>query len=324
MNNPYQFLEEYIEKEIPYKDFCELANIEQLKDMPKNRQLKELGAYMDIRSKYGKIIISKIYDQYEMLIVKKNSKFTEYFENMLISLLNECDSNVASFTYSEIQKIFWMVNDNYANNKFDRQKYVDSLDIKMGSMLDFDKSEEEMVKRHNVDLFFSVSTRLMKQITNNALKSMKDRSLITYTEWFKLYKKVYVPEIQDFRMIGSVCSDEQVSEILDIKKQALDKFNIKTNQDAIFLEKHVRDDYYAFINNSIKDSELLNNSDHFGKMFIVNIGKEGIKMEADKIDMLFNKKLFNTNMQKKFLSGKELQCVSNLLKQRMVDDMISK
>lgn len=324
MNNPYQYLQDYTCKEILYKDFCELANLEQLKDMPKTRQLKELGAYMDIRSKYGKIIINKLYNQDEMLFIKKNSKFTKYFENMLISLLNECDGNIASFTYSEIQKMFWMVNDNYANNKFNRQEYADSLNIKMGSMLDFDKSEETIAKRHNVDLFFNVSARLMKQIINNALKSMKDRSLITYTEWFKLYKRVYVPEIQDFRMIGTVCNDEQVSEILDIKKQALDKFNIKTNQDAIFLEKLARDNYYEFINRSIKESELLNNSDYFGKMFIVNIGKEGIKVEANKIDMLFNKKLFNTNMQKKFLSGKELQCVSNLLKQRMVDDMISK
>ena len=147
---------------------------------------------------------------------------------------------------------------------------------------------------------------------------------MTYTEWFKLYKETWIPEIKDFRMIGTVCTDDQVSEILDIKKQALDKFKIKTNQDAIFLEKDERDKYYRFINESIKGSEILNHSDYFGKMFIVNIGKEGIKVEADKIDMMSNKKLFNTNIQKKFLTGKELQCVNNLLKQKMVDDMISK
>lgn len=324
MNNPYQYLEEYVGQEITYVEFCELTKVEQLKDMPKNRQIKGFGSYMDIRSKYGKIIINKLYNQDEMLIIKKNSKFTEYFENMLIAMLNECEGNVASFTYSEIQKMFWMVNDNYINNKYNRQNYADSINIKMGSMLDFDKYEEKYEKRHNIDLFFNVSTRLMKQITNNALKSMKDRSLITYTEWFKIYKETYVPEIKDFRVIGTVCTDEQVSEILDIKKQALDKFKIKTNQDAIFLEKEIRDKYYNFINQSIKESDILNHSDFFGKMFIVNIGKEGIKIEADKIDILSSKKLFNTNIQKKFLTGKELQCVNNILKQRMVDDMISK
>ena len=324
MNNPYQYLEDFVGCELTYKEFCELNKVEPLKDMQKNRQIKGFGSYMDIQSKYGKVIINKLYNQDEMLIVKKNSKFTEYFENMMIVLLNECEGNVASFTYSEIQKMFWMVNDNYINNKYNRQEYADSINIKMGSMLDFDKYEDTYEKRHNIDLFFNVSTRLMKQIINNTLKSMKERSLITYTEWFKLYKETWIPEIKDFRMIGTICTDDQVSEILDIKKQALDKFKIKTNQDAIFLEKDERDKYYRFINESIKGSEILNHSDYFGKMFIVNIGKEGIKVEADKIDIISNKKLFNTNIQKKFLTGKELQCVNNLLKQKMVDDMISK
>ena len=69
-----------------------------------------------------------------------------------------------------------MVNDNYIKNKYNRQDYADSINIKMGSMLDFDKYEEKYEKRHNIDLFFNVSTRLMKQIINNALKSMKERS----------------------------------------------------------------------------------------------------------------------------------------------------
>lgn len=324
MNNPYEYLRDEVGKELPYSEFCQLMSIEKLKGMDKTRQIRSFDSYMDIQSKYGKVVINKLYNQDEMLIVKKNSRFTEYFENMLIFLLNQCEGNVASFTYSEIQRMFWMVNDNYIKNKYNRLEYINNMDFKMGNILDFDKHEETYIKKQNVDLFFNISDRLMKQITNNALKSMENRSLITYTEWFKLYKRTYVPEIQDFRMVGTVCTDEQTSEILDIKKQALDKFKIKKNQDVIFLNKERRLEYYDFINKSIKDSDILNHSDYFGKMFIVNIGKEGIKVEADKIDMLSNKKLFNTNIQKKFLTGKELQCVNNILKYRMVDDMISK
>lgn len=325
MRNPYESkLDGYTKQEIKYEDFCELINIEPLKDMPKNRQIKELGSYMDIRAKYGKIIINKLYDQDEMLLVQKNSKFTEYFENMLIVLLNDCQDNVVKFTYSDIQKTFWMVNESYIKNKYHRQDYADSINIRIGSMLDFDKHEDIYEKRHNVDLFFNVSSRLMKQIINNALKSMKNRSLIAYKEGFMLYKRVYVPEAKDFRMDKMECNHEQVSEILDIKKRALDNFKLRTNQDAIFLTKDRREEYYNFINSEIKNSDLLNHSDYFGKLFEVNIGKEGIKIEADKIDSAHNKQLLNTNIQKKFLSGKELQCVNNLLKQRMVDDMISK
>ena len=91
-----------------------------------------------------------------------------------------------------------------------------------------------------------------------------------------------------------------------------------------FQKKNKRLNSNAFINPQLKIAKSLNHSDYFGKMFIVNIGKEGIKIEANKIDMISSKQLFNTNIQKKFLTGKELQCVNNLLKQRMVDDMIQK
>ena len=56
MNNPYQYLEEYVGKEIPYQDFCELNKVEPLLKMQKTRQIKEFGNYMDIETRNGTLL----------------------------------------------------------------------------------------------------------------------------------------------------------------------------------------------------------------------------------------------------------------------------
>lgn len=66
MNNPYQYLEEYVGKETPYQDFCEITNIEPLLKMQKTRQIKEFGNYMDISCKNNKVKIIKIYNEDEI------------------------------------------------------------------------------------------------------------------------------------------------------------------------------------------------------------------------------------------------------------------
>lgn len=326
MNNPYEYLEDYTCKEIPYQEFCELTKVEPLLKMQKTRQIKEFGNYMDIETRNGNVLISKIYNQDEVLFVKRNAKFKDYFENLMILWLNEQNGFNIDFTYSEIEIFFCMVNENYKKYRFDRNGYIsDNKLLVKGNMMDFDKGDLQYETYRNVDLFFNITDRLMKQIIDNVLKSMKDRSLIMYDESYRLYKRVWVKEKNDFRTIPLLdCNDEQRSEITDIKKKAMDKFELKKKQDIIFLGFNKRQKYYDYINEEIKASPTLGGADSYGKLFKVIIGKEGMQIESDKIDRMFNNKMFNTNLQYKFLTGSELQCVNNILKGIMVSDLISK
>lgn len=326
MNNPYQYLEEYIGQEMTYKEFCEIMKIEPLLKMQKTRQIKEFGNYMDIETRNGNVLISNIYNQDEMLFVQRNAKFKEYFENLMILWLNEQEGYYIDFTYSEIERFFCMVNENYKKYRFNRSGYIsdNKLSVK-GNAMDFDKEDLQYETHRNVDLFFNITDRLMKQIIDNVLESMQSRSLIMYSESYRLYKSVWVKEVKDFRTIVLLdCNDEQNSEIIDIKKKAMDKFKLKKKQDVIFLGFKKRQEYYDYINEEIKSSPNLGGADYYGKLFKVTIGKEGMKIESDKIDRLFNNKMFNTNLQYKFLTGSELQCVNNILKGIMVSDLISK
>ena len=48
MDNPYQYLEEYVGKETPYQEFCELTKVEPLLKMQKTRQMKTFSLYMKL------------------------------------------------------------------------------------------------------------------------------------------------------------------------------------------------------------------------------------------------------------------------------------
>ena len=104
----------------------------------------------------------------------------------------------------------------------------------------------------------------------------------------------------------------------------MDEFGIKRDKDIIFLDKDKRAKYYDKINELIKENPKLDRNDGYGKLFIVNLGKDGLQIETDKIDNMSNKKMLNVNMQYRLLNGKELQCINNLLGRKLVDDTISK
>lgn len=63
MNNPYQYLEEYVGQELPYSEFCELTKVEPLLKMQKTRQMKEFSHYMNLVWKNNKVKIIEIYSE---------------------------------------------------------------------------------------------------------------------------------------------------------------------------------------------------------------------------------------------------------------------
>lgn len=324
MNNPYQYLEEYVGKEISYKDFCEIMKIEPKTRIDKIRQLKQFEPYLDLDVNRDKLLLSKVYNKDEMLLVKRNANFQEYFENLLILHLNNCPENVTKFTYSDIEKLFCIVNDNYIKTKYNKREYITTQDLKKNyNRFDFEDYEVAYDINRSMDIFFDVSDRTFRKIIDGALESMEKRSLILVNKSFRLYKEVYIPEIKDFRIIKTDCNQEQTNEILDIKKRLMDEYNIKTDKDIRFLKKDVRDKYFTALCSEIKSSELLDKNDRCGKLFVVNLGKEGLKIEADKIDHIVNSKMLNTNVQYRLLTTKELMCINQLIKNKLVEDTIN-
>jgi len=324
MNNPYQYLEEYVGQEITYKEFCKQVEIEPKTRIEKTRQLKTFEPYMNLDVKRDRLLISRLYDKDEMLLVKRNSNFQDYFENLLILHLNDCPDNVAKFTYSDVEKLFCLVNENYVKTKYNKKEYITSKDLKKNyNRFDFEDYEIAYDINKNINLFFDVSDRIMRKIIDNALDSMEKRSLILVNKSFRLYREIYVPEINEFRLSKTDCTDEQKNEILDIKKRLMDKFGLKNERDIFFMKREPRLKYYEEFNAEIKSSKLLDRNDRSGKLFVVNLGKEGLQIEDDKIESTTNKKMLNTNFQYKLLKTNELLCINEWIKSKLVEDNIN-
>ena len=326
MKNPYEdLLKDYVNTDMRYKeDFCELMGIEPKVGIEKTRQLKTFEPYMEIDINRNNLRLSKLYDENEMLLVKRNANFSEYFENLLIVHLSKCKDNVAKFTYSEVEQLFFMVNSNYIKTKYNKDIYITSKDLKRNyNRLDFDDHEVNYDLSKNINLFFDISDRTLRRVIKNALSSMQSKSLILVNESYRLYKEVYDRELDQYKIKTIDCSDEQKNEILDIRKRTMDKYNLKTDKDLFFMNRIERQNYYADFNYELKHSPLLEGADRCGKLFVVNLGKEGLNIEAEKIDTLSNEKMINSNVQYKLLTTKELMCVTDWLKKRLIADTIN-
>ena len=326
MKNPYEdLLKDYVNTDMRYKeDFCELMGIEPKVGIEKTRQLKTFEPYMEIDINRNNLRLSKLYDENEMLLVKRNANFSEYFENLLIVHLSKCKDNVAKFTYSEVEQLFFMVNSNYIKTKYNKDIYITSKDLKRNyNRLDFDDHEVNYDLSKNINLFFDISDRTLRRVIKNALSSMQSKSLILVNESYRLYKEVYDRELDRYKIKTIDCNDEQKNEILDIRKRTMDKYNLKTDKDLFFMNRIERQNYYADFNYELKHSPLLEGADRCGKLFVVNLGKEGLNIEAEKIDTLSNEKMINSNVQYKLLTTKELMCVTDWLKKRLIEDTIN-
>lgn len=320
MINPYNYLQDYVGKTITYEEFCEITKEPILELGSKTKQLKVLNNFMNIIPSYGKITITNIYDEKELLFLEHRAKFTEYIEDLLILHLSKDNTHKVTMTYSEMAKYFYMVNNTYyetKNNK--RWEYINALPTK--STTYYSKEDSENDKYRDIGIFFNVTDKIIKEIVNNALKSLKQRSLILYSDTFKLYKMEYNETLKKYIQKEYICNEHQRSIFLDIRKKTMKEYGIKKLQDIIYLSKEIRADYFKVLSDRLKDCDELYNCPIYANAWNIEYGENGIKHEAKRI-LSQNKKLVNSNMQYKLLTTKELECMNQALRERFVEDLI--
>ena len=325
MNNPYDYMEEYKGQTLDYKNFCELVNEPIKEKSGKQIQFKTLSNYMELEQKYGKIIVKKIYDKNELLVCEHRAKFTEYISDLLILYLNNDTTHKITLTYREMEEYFLMVNENYFKAKNDKQKSNWTNELKIPTnIMGYSISEAQNDINKGFNLFFSISDKLMKEIIKNALKSLKQKSLILYKDNFKLYKVESYTDTEGNiknRVKTIICNKEQREKLLDIRKKLMDEFKIKKLQDIIYLPYQDRELFYDELSYRMSQCDLLENSSRYANAFDIEYGESGISYEAQRI-AIQNRKLINSNMEYKLLTSKEMECINNYLKQQLVDKFV--
>ena len=150
MNNPYQYLEEYVGKETTYQEFCELTKVEPLLKMQKTRQIKEFGNYMDIETRNGNVLISKVYNQDEMKI-----KIKSYHNDTSVKFkINPLDKNKSGIYKIQLDNTIYIGQTNnfierfYQHNaKINRMNRVTKPLLDGGATMEIIELEEDLEKR---------------------------------------------------------------------------------------------------------------------------------------------------------------------------------
>lgn len=322
MDNIYNYMKPYVRQKISYKEFCEHVGEKELKNSSKTQQLKRLGNYMDISSSYGNITINKVYNEQEMLLIKRQAKFTEYIEDLIIMYLANNKNKDVTLTYKEMAEYFCMVNDNYYPVKYNKKPHV--KDYKMQtSLMYFNQDDADKQISYNMSLFFNITDKLIKEIIKNSLKSLKQRSLILYHDTFKLYRKTYIEETDSYIVETFICDKQEREKFLDLRKEVMERHNIKKLQDIVYLPYADRELYFQDLKLTLMECDELYNCDMYANAFTIEYAKNGIDYEYKQL-ISDNKLMLNNNMQFKLLSTKQLDCINNMLRKQFIDKLIER
>ena len=150
MNNPYQYLEDYTCKEIPYQEFCELIKVEPLLKMQKTRQIKEFGNYMDIETRNGNVKIIEIYSE-----DKIKPKVKSYHDDTVAKFkINPLDKNKAGIYKIQLNDTIYIGQTNnfierfYQHNaKLNRMNKSTKPLLEQGATMEILEFEEDLENR---------------------------------------------------------------------------------------------------------------------------------------------------------------------------------
>lgn len=319
MINPYEHLKPHEHTTFTYDKFCELVNEPCLNGHKKTTQIKNWCNYIDITKGYNKITLNKVYNSDEMLLIGHNVKFTEYIADLIIMYLAHSENKIETLTYKEFAEYFYMVNKNYYKAKYQKYNYENQFKLKT-NLISFTPQSAQLRIKEDMGIFFNITDRIIKEIIRNALKSLRNKGLIIYSENFKIYKEI---KTYDGRTItkGYICTEEQRKEFLDIRKSVMRRYNIQKLQDTLYMNYLDREKYYQDLKQAMMNSDILYHCSRYANAFNIEYGEKAIGYEYKKL-MKQNRSVLNNNMQYKLLTTKEMECINNALKLQLVDSFI--
>ena len=150
MNNPYQYLEDYMCKEIPYQEFCELTKVEPLLKMQKTRQMKEFSHYMNLVWKNNKVKIIEIYSENRI-----KPRIKSYHDDTATKFnINPLDKNRAGIYKIQLNNTIYIGQTNnfieryyQHNSKLNKMNKSTKPLLELGATMDILEFEDDLEKR---------------------------------------------------------------------------------------------------------------------------------------------------------------------------------
>lgn len=289
---------------LTYKQICGIMQEEELRGgTNRNKQLKRWQQYYDIEKNGKYYYIIKKYNDDELQLIENHGKYTTYIENILIHKLSQINEQEISLTYRELFEGLFMVNKDYYKAKYRKHDYFEQINCPSI------KNKEDIIES-NMGLFFGISSRLLKRILDDSIKSMENRKLLVTHKSFRLYKK------ENNMIISHDCTNEEIIKITEIQNRIMEKYNLYKIQQSYQLDWYTRNQFYDDINETIRKE--------MGYSFYCNsirflLSNEALKRTYQKS---LNGEKLNNNIQNKLLTSKEMEIISKSLNEQFVNKFI--
>lgn len=281
-------------------------------------QLKRWQQYYDIEKVGYKFIIHQKYNENEINLIENHGKFTSYINDMLISILSKSDNPIITISYNKLFKVLYMVTD-YYKNRYKIDDELKEINISILDNADSDLNVYELSRLYHNE-WHSKAHKILKDIVDNALISMRKRKCILLSYTFILYKikhgidkdtkqpYVYSKEVH-------ITLDE-AQEILEKENQIIKSLNIKRSQ--LFYKHTERKIFRDAMLQYIKERF---DCDNYTEGVTISISKTGLEMNLSDLKYVNPKKL-NNNLVNKFLNGADMKEIPPKINKAYVDRYI--
>lgn len=310
---------------LKYKEICALFN-----DTPNNSgskgrslQLRKWQQYYDIEKVGMYYYIKRKYDDTELDLIENSGKYTSYITDRLLDYLSCVKDKEITLSFYDIYELTTMVNEKYHKGKNnlhtqDKCAEVQKFHLNLGNDVqnNLGLSNERMISV-GLYTFFKVSNKLLRQNVYNALKSMQRKGLIIFHDSFILYKKpTKCADGQVIYHTPYVCSNAEISKILDFKSESLRYCGLSTPKELYCASIDTQNKYYEHLLGLIKRE--------FGYDSYTNAVRIILGNKAIEHEMRFNKSnRLNENVQKQMIENKEMsQKIVNYLTSQFVGEYV--
>lgn len=194
-----------------YRELCDLIGEKVKSGKSKVLQLNNLEKYVEYQKDGNKFIITKIYEEHEIIHkeIKRGRKsiYGDMIEVLLMDALAKKDSHLI-ISKSALIKDMGLVNDNYKKGYGNQLLLASKLDM----TVDY------------VNEFYKLNDSNLNNVLKSALKSLNNKRLIDY----KLETMIKIKGERQHRLINA--AEREL--LLKIDKMCMKKFNLKSLDDV--------------------------------------------------------------------------------------------
>lgn len=213
-------------------------------------------------------------DPFPIIDKRKEGIYVTYIETLLLSHLFNESPEPLYITYKELFDLLGMINNNYYNT--DNRVKLQKID--------------KRITKFEATNFFLRSYSLMRRIIDRALKSLMDRSKI-WVEKNIIIEGDFYNEYME-KQEKHIATKEEISIILDIETEVLNKLNIQSKNQVFWRGKSA--DFYEEVKYILK--EKYGWWDYYKEFYIIPGQKMNLKKAIEENLIELNRSTLNKNI----------------------------